>query len=103
MTAPWYRYSGDSSILTLVLQVQPNAHRTEVVGLHGDALKIRLAAPAVDQKANTCLIGFVAESFGVPVRQVRLLRGATSRRKLIEVRGPRRPPEVLKPLTDSKQ
>ena len=50
---------------TLTLHIQPGAKKTEVVGLHGDALKIRLAAPPVDGKANQALIGFIAERLKV--------------------------------------
>ena len=50
---------------TLTLHIQPGAKKTEVVGLHGDAVKIRLAAPPVDGKANQALIGFIAERLGV--------------------------------------
>ena len=66
----WYRRSGD--VLTLTLHIQPGAKRTEVAGLHGDALKIRLAAPPIEGRANEALLRFIAESFAVPLRQVEL-------------------------------
>ena len=50
---------------TLTLHIQPGARKTEVVGLHGDALKIRLAAPPVDGKANAALIAFIADRLGL--------------------------------------
>lgn len=80
--------------LVLVLHVQPGAKRTEVVGTHGDALKIRLAAPPVDGKANEALIGFLAEMFGVPPRNVSLLTGQTSRSKRVRVDAPRHRPDA---------
>lgn len=71
----------------LTLHVQPRASRTEIAGLHGDALKLRLAAPPVDGAANEALIRFLAERLGVPRSAVTLVSGATSRRKVVEVSG----------------
>lgn len=71
----------------LTLHVQPGARTTAVAGCHGDAIKVRLAAPPVDGRANEALLAFVAERAGVPSRDVTLVRGATSRRKVVEVRG----------------
>jgi hypothetical protein len=76
----------------LSLHVQPGAKRTDVVGEHGGALKLRLAAPPVDGKANAELIRFLADAFGVPAKNVQLLRGATSRTKLLRVEVPARRP-----------
>jgi len=81
----WLRRSGD--MLTLTLHIQPGARKTEVAGEHGDALKIRLAAPPVDGKANTALLEFVAERLGVAKSAVTLKSGQTSRRKVVEVSG----------------
>ena len=61
--------------LTLILHVQPGAKRTEVLDVHDDALKIRLAAAPVEGAANAVLVAFLAEVFGVPQRQVVLKRG----------------------------
>ena len=72
---------------TLRLHIQPGAKRTEVVGLHGEALKIRLAAPPVDGKANVCLIAFLADRLGVAKASVSLLSGDTSRAKRVHVSG----------------
>jgi uncharacterized protein (TIGR00251 family) len=79
----WLRV-GDGKI-TLTLHIQPGAKKTEVAGLYGDALKIRLAAPPVDGKANAALIAFVADRLGVARSAVSLKSGQTSRRKVIEV------------------
>ena len=81
----WLRRSGD--MLTLTLHIQPGARKTEVAGEHCDALKIRLAAPPVDGKANTALLEFVAERLGVAKSAVTLKSGQTSRRKVVEVSG----------------
>lgn len=87
----WRREDGDA--LVLALHVQPGAARTEVAGLHGGALKLRLAAAPVEGKANDALLRFLAEAFGVPLRNVELLRGATSRAKLVRIARPARRPD----------
>jgi uncharacterized protein (TIGR00251 family) len=71
----------------LVLHVQPRARRTEVAGRHGDAVKVRLAAPPVDGAANAELVRFLAERLGVARAAVRIVAGAGARRKLVEVDG----------------
>jgi uncharacterized protein (TIGR00251 family) len=71
----------------LTLHVQPRTSRTEVAGLHGAAIKVRLAAPPVDGAANDELVRFLAERLGVPRRAVRLVAGAGARRKVVEVDG----------------
>jgi len=81
----WYRRNGD--VLTLTLHVQPGAKRTDVAGLHGEALKIRLAAPPVEGRANEALLKFIAEFFGVPLRQVELKQGGQSRHKVVAITG----------------
>lgn len=83
MAEDWLRESAGRT--TLTLHIQPGAKKTEVTGLHGDALKIRLAAPPVDGKANTALIGFVADRLGVAKSAVSLKSGQTSRRKVLEI------------------
>ena len=81
--AVWLRQSGQQT--TLTLHIQPGAKKTEVAGVHGDALKIRLAAPPVDGKANAALIAFVANRLDVAKSAVSLKSGQTSRRKVLEV------------------
>ncbi len=70
----------------LAVQVQPNAKKTEVVGVFDDALKIRLHAPALEGRANLALIGFLAERLRLPKSAICLTHGQTSRRKLLELR-----------------
>ncbi len=89
----WFRRSGD--ILTLTLHVQPGAKRTDVAGLHGDALKIRLAAPPIEGRANEALLKYIAEAFGVPLRQVELKQGGQSRHKVVAITGSKVAPESL--------
>jgi uncharacterized protein len=74
--------------IQLTLHVQPGAKRTEVAGAHGDALKIRLAAPPVDGKANAELLRYLAHAFGVPQRNVTLVRGDSSRQKIVRIGRP---------------
>lgn len=85
--AAWRREEGD--VLHLRLHVQPGAKRTEVAGAHGDGaaarLRIRLAAPPVDGKANAELLRFLAAAFAVPLRAVTLLSGETSRQKAVQI------------------
>ncbi|MDH5741603.1 MAG: DUF167 domain-containing protein, partial [Nitrospira sp.] len=69
----------------LAVHVQPNAARTECVGVHGDALKIRLAARPVDGAANDELIRFIAERCAVPHAYVQIQTGAEARRKRLSV------------------
>jgi hypothetical protein len=69
------------------VHVQPRAKRTEVTGLHGAAVKIRLAAPPVAGAANEALRRFLAERLCVPRAAVRVVAGLSSRDKLIEVDG----------------
>jgi len=71
----------------LTIHVQPRASRTEVAGWHGDAVKIRLAAPPVDGAANDALTAFLAERLAVPRSAVSLLSGETSRRKRVGIDG----------------
>ena len=89
----WYRRNGEE--LTLTLHIQPGAKRSEIAGLHGEALKIRLAAPPVEGRANEALLRFVADLFGVPLRQVELRQGGQSRHKVVAVSGSKVEPESL--------
>jgi len=75
------------SAVRFEVHVQPRASRTELAGLHGGALKVRVAAPPVDAAANRALIEFLAECLGVARRSVRIVAGETSRTKLLEVDG----------------
>jgi uncharacterized protein (TIGR00251 family) len=69
----------------LQLSVMPNAKRTEVDGLHDGALRLRLAAPPIDGRANEALVAWLAKSLGVPKRHVEVLRGESSRRKQVAI------------------
>jgi uncharacterized protein len=69
------------------VRVQPRASRNEVVGEHDGALRVRLAAPPVDGAANEALVDLLAEVLRVAKRDVKIVRGAASRRKVVEVDG----------------
>ncbi len=71
----------------LRLRVQPRASRSEVVGLHGDTIRIRLAAPPVDGAANEELVRHLAETLGVPRRAVEITAGHGGRLKTVTVAG----------------
>jgi len=83
--------------LWLTVSVVPNAKRSGADGLHDGALRVRLAAPPVDGKANEALIAWVAEALGLPRRAVSLVRGQTSRRKWLVLDGP--VPEIAAVVT----
>ena len=91
--AAWYRRR--DNVITLTLHVQPSAKRSEIAGLHGDALKIRLAAPPIEGRANEALLKFIAGVFAVPVRNVELYQGSQSRHKVVAVSGSSIDPEGL--------
>ena len=82
-----YSIEAGTGALLLHLHVQPGASRTEIVGLHGNALKIRLAAPPVEGRANEVLLRYLTEVFEVPLRQVELRAGATGRKKRVAILG----------------
>jgi uncharacterized protein (TIGR00251 family) len=67
------------------VSVVPQAKRTEVVGLHDGALRVRLHAPPVDGKANDALQRWLADALGVPLRQIELISGASSRSKRLRI------------------
>lgn len=71
----------------LTLHIQPRARRTEAAGRHGDAIKVRVAAPPVDGEANAALIEWLASTLGVPRRAVTLVAGESGRRKVVDVTG----------------
>jgi uncharacterized protein (TIGR00251 family) len=71
--------------VVLRVSVVPNAKVTQVAGLHDGALRIRLAAPPIEGRANEAVCSWVAKELGLPKRAVRLRRGSTSRQKQLEV------------------
>lgn len=69
----------------LRVQVVPNASRTATAGHHDGALRVRLAAPPIDGRANAALIKWLAHELGLPKRSVHLISGDTNRRKRIQL------------------
>ena len=69
------------------MHVQPGARRSEIAGLHGDRLKIRIAAPALDGRANDALVAFIAGELRIPKARVAVIKGERSREKLLAVSG----------------
>ena len=74
-------------VARLEVYIQPRASKSEVVGMHDGIIKIRIAAPAVENAANLGLVDFIAERLGVAKRSVRIVSGLTSRRKVLEIDG----------------
>jgi uncharacterized protein (TIGR00251 family) len=82
---PWLQHDDARSTLTLRIHAQPNARSSGAAGLHGDALKLRIAAPAVDDKANTALLRWIATALEVPPSSVTLKSGHSARRKVFVI------------------
>jgi hypothetical protein len=84
--------------LILDVRVQPRASRSEIAGLHGERLRIRLQAPPVDGKANAALVEFVAGLFAVPRARVTIEHGLTGRDKRLRLQGVSSLPPPLESL-----
>ena len=78
-----------SAGVEIAIRVQPGARRTELAGRHGDEVKIRVAAPPLDGRANDVLVEFLADRIDVPPSRVRIVAGETSRSKRVLVEGAR--------------
>jgi uncharacterized protein (TIGR00251 family) len=100
--AGWYRRDPVAGVIVISIHAQPGARRTEVVGIHGESLKVRVAAPALENRANELLMAFVAGRFGVARRDVTLLSGEKSREKRLEVRSASIDPEMALAPTASR-
>ena len=79
--------SASSPFCTLALKVIPNAPHNEIAGRLGDAIKVKIHAPPLEGRANDALCEFLAECLNVPRRAVTVVRGDTSRQKVIRVDG----------------
>ncbi|HWJ94916.1 MAG TPA: DUF167 domain-containing protein [Telluria sp.] len=71
----------------IAVQITPNAKKTEVVGVHDDALKLKLQAQPIEGRANEALVKFLASQLSVPKSAVTITHGHTNKRKLVEVKG----------------
>lgn len=76
-----------AGVVRFAVRVQPRASRSAIEGVQGDALRVRLSAPPVDGAANEALVELLAKALGVTKRAVRVVTGAASRSKVIEVEG----------------
>lgn len=89
-----YRWVDDTLILSVA--VQPRASNNAMVGIHGQQIKVRLTAPPVEGKANQSLIKQLAQWFKVPVSQVSIAQGETSKRKIVHIKQPKILPDFIK-------
>jgi len=83
--AAWCRYDPKSGCCVLDVYVQPNARSSAIVGVHGSALKIRVAAPALDDRANAALIELLRARLQVKPSSVSIRRGARGRSKQVTI------------------
>ncbi|MGB6189030.1 MAG: DUF167 family protein YggU [Aeromonas molluscorum] len=93
---PAVAWQDDALVLHLV--IQPKASRDQIVGLHGEELKVAITAPPVDGQANAHLIKFLAKQFRVAKGQVQLLRGELGRHKTVAIDTPRQIPAEIAAL-----
>lgn len=82
---PPYRQTREGVVLAL--HIQPGAKKTEYMGLHGDALKVRVAAPPVEGAANEALCAWLASLCNVPKKAITIQAGQTGRRKSVLLKG----------------
>ena len=95
----WLRYDAAARRLSLSLHVQPDARRSEIAGPHGGALKVKIAAPATDNRANAELVEFLSETLDIAKSAITIRHGATSRRKVVEITGG---PELVSKIANLK-
>lgn len=93
MGKSWYKWEDED--LLLQVRIQPKASRDEFVGPYGDCYKIRITAPPVDGKANKHLIRLLAKQFGIRQDSVVLIRGQTSKSKMLRIVKPEKIPPAI--------
>lgn len=71
----------------IYIHVQPRASKNEIVGIHGDSLKVRLTSPPVEGAANSLLVEFMAKKLGLPKSRIELISGEKSRHKTLKIDG----------------
>ncbi|QFI55669.1 DUF167 family protein YggU [Aeromonas simiae] len=86
--------------LQLQLLIQPKASRDQIVGLHGEELKVAITAPPVDGQANTHLVKFLAKQFRVAKGQVSIVRGELGRHKTVSIEAPKQLPAEITALLE---
>ena len=77
----WYRKTKEGWLISV--HAQPGAKKSAVAGLHGESLKVRVAAPPVEGKANAPLAPFVAKALGLPRRAASIVKGQSTREKVL--------------------
>lgn len=93
----WFYWREQS--LFLNIQLQPRASRDEIVGVHGDYLKIRLTAPPIEGRANKYLIKFLSKCFVTPQERILVIKGELSRIKKVRIDRPKDTSAIEKILT----
>lgn len=91
------RLSADGNAICVFVHAQPNARTTEIVGLHDGRLKIRVAAPALDGRANDRLLEYIRHRLDLPANRVVLVKGHHNRMKFIDILQP--DPELIATLS----
>ncbi len=95
---PALRADGDGTVIRI--RVVPRASRTRLAGLHGDLVKLRVAAPPVEGRANEEVVAHLADALGLRARDLALVAGDRSRTKTVRVAG-LAPPDVARRLADA--
>ncbi|MFM5786693.1 DUF167 family protein YggU [Aeromonas veronii] len=92
---------GDELVLHLV--IQPKASRDQIIGLHGEELKVAITAPPIDGQANSHLIKFLAKQFKVAKGQITIVRGELGRHKTVAIDSPKQLPQEVSTLLNDTQ
>lgn len=79
--------AGGGKFAVVAVRVVPRASREEVAGFTGEAVRIRLTAPPVENRANEALLRFFSRALGIPRGEVSIVAGGLGRRKLVRVEG----------------
>ena len=82
------QHRDDKAAVTLTVRIMPRASRSEIVGRHDGALRIRIAAPPVEGAANRELIKLLAKTFKVPQNAVTIVSGSNSKNKIVRIENP---------------
>ncbi|HIF9267347.1 TPA: DUF167 family protein YggU [Photobacterium damselae] len=99
MSCPALSLMGDDLIIRLY--IQPKASRDQIVGIHGEELKIAITAPPVDGKANAHLTKYLSKQFKVAKGHIVIEKGELGRHKQVRVESPREMPAIITDLLNS--
>jgi uncharacterized protein (TIGR00251 family) len=94
MSCVWY----DGDDLVLKLYIQPKASRDQIVGQHGEEIKIAITAPPIDGKANGYLAKYLAKQFKVAKSQIEIEKGELGRHKQVRIHTPSQVPDIIEAL-----